>query len=122
MQNTLNPHLHEGTFVFACVRDPDRARKLEPVASIHEDEGVTVVLPEQVALREGLDILFHAAWISLRMPSALDAVGLTAAFSAALARAGVPCNVVAGAYHDHIFVPVHTAAEAMRILHELPFG
>ncbi len=122
MKTALEPFLHEGTFVFACVQDPDVARSLHAVASIQESEGVTVVVPEHVALREGLEILFRAAWISLRMPSDLDAVGLTAAFSAALAKEGVACNVVAGAFHDHIFVPVETADEAMGILQELSFG
>ena len=122
MKTALEPFLHEGTFVFACVQDPDVARSLHPVASIQEAEGVTVVVPEAVAVREGLEILFRAAWISLRMPSDLDAVGLTAAFSAALANEGVACQVVAGAFHDHIFVPVDAVGTALRILKGLTFG
>jgi hypothetical protein len=122
MKNALEPFLHNGTFVFACVPDPDLARDLRPVASIQESEGVTVVVPEDVALRKGLDVLFRAAWISLRMPSELDDVGLTAAFSSALAQAGIPCNVVAGAYHDHIFVRIDTAELAMDILRDLSLG
>jgi hypothetical protein len=60
-----------------------------------------------------------AGWITLRVHSALEAVGLTAAVSAALAREGVSCNVVAGFYHDHLFVPHDSAAQAVRLLEDL---
>jgi hypothetical protein len=43
-------------------------------------------------------------------------VGLTAAFAHALGQAGISCNVVAGAYHDHIFVPYEQAERAMEAL------
>ncbi len=55
-----------------------------------------------------MPILFRSAWITLTVHSDLQAVGLTAAFAAALAQADIPCNVVAGAYHDHLFVPVES--------------
>jgi hypothetical protein len=57
--------------------------------------------------------------ITLRVHSSLSAVGLTAAFSAALTREGVSANVIAGYYHDHIFVPVADAARAMIALEGL---
>jgi len=36
--------------------------------------------------------------------------------SAALAASSIGCNVVAGAHHDHLFVPFDRAAEALAIL------
>ena len=53
------------------------------------------------------------------MHSDLAAVGLTAAFSQALAQAGIGCNVVAGTVHDHLFVPAERAADAMAVLQAL---
>jgi len=49
----------------------------------------------------------------------LAAVGLTAAVARALADAGISCNVVAAAHHDHLFVPVDRAAEAIEALSRL---
>ncbi len=46
------------------------------------------------------------------MHSDQNAVGLTAAFAKALDDDGISCNVVAGAYHDHIFVPIELAGRA----------
>lgn len=60
-----------------------------------------------------------AAWITLRVHSALDAVGLTAAVSLALTDAGLSCNVVAGFHHDHVFVPYDRAAQAVDVLKAL---
>jgi hypothetical protein len=41
---------------------------------------------------------------------------LTAAFSATLGKAGIPCNVLAGFHHDHILVPVDLAQQAIDVL------
>ncbi|MDO4640652.1 MAG: ACT domain-containing protein [Neisseria sp.] len=39
-----------------------------------------------------------------------------------LGQAGISCNVVAGNYHDHIFVPYEQAAQAMQVLQGLQAG
>jgi len=59
------------------------------------------------------------SWITLMVPSALDAVGLTAAVATALTREGIACNVIAGFHHDHLFVPVDETARAMSALARL---
>jgi uncharacterized protein len=116
---TLEPALNPGVFVFASVKD---GRAIDPaviVASIREPEGLSVITGETDAANNGLNVLFRCAWITLTVNSALDAVGLTAAFASALGRSGISCNVVAGAYHDHIFVPVESAQTAMQVLRQL---
>lgn len=60
-----------------------------------------------------------AGWITLRVHSALEAVGLTAAVAQELATAGLSCNVVAGFHHDHLFVPHGRAQEAVALLEDL---
>jgi hypothetical protein len=79
-------------------------------------------MEEGAAEAAGVTPLFRAAWITLTVHSDLNAVGLTAAFARALGDAGISCNVMAAAYHDHIFVPVDDAARAMNALLNLQRG
>jgi hypothetical protein len=86
------------------------------IAMIHEAEGPTLILPAPEAEALGLPVVFLSAQITLTVHSALEGVGLTAAVATALADAGIPCNVVAGARHDHLFVPWDDRAAAMAAL------
>ena len=79
-----------------------------------EDEGVTVV----VTADETDDGPLWAQ-ITLRIHSSLEAVGMMAAISAALAAAEIPCNVVSAYFHDHLFVPWARREDAMRVLSAL---
>ena len=114
---SLAPVRREGAFVFVTVA-PD-APADGAFATVLEDEGRTLVLTRADADARGLDYDFVAAWITLRVHSALDAVGLTAAVSAALAKAGISCNVLAGVHHDHLLVPEDRAEDAMACLRSL---
>ena len=118
----LDPRLHEGTYAFAVLPEGREAAGLPVVATLQEAEGLTVVLPEAVAAREGFPCLFRAAWITLTVHSDLQAVGLTAAVAGALAGAGISCNILAGAFHDHLFVPAEAAQAALAVLRELQRG
>jgi hypothetical protein len=92
---------------------------LTPVATVLEAEGTTLVLPAEQARGAGLAESSGYRWITLMVPSALDAVGLTAAVATALTAEGVSCNVIAGFHHDHLFVPVDAATRAMAALDKL---
>ncbi len=116
---TLEPMRQPGVYVFASVAEAATLDGAEVVASIREREGLSLILAEEEAARLGVAPLFRAAWITLTVHSELEAVGLTAAFSTALAEKGISCNVVAGAFHDHLFVPVARAEEALAVLREL---
>ena len=72
---------------------------------------------EAINLR--LSYSFIAAWITLRVYSSLEYVGLTATFSNALSNNGISCNVISGYYHDHIFVNINDKDKAMNILKNL---
>lgn len=115
----MRPELVPGRYVFTTVADGRVPPGVTPVATVAEAEGLTLVLREEEADRAGLGHDYTAGRITLRVHSALDAVGLTAAVAAELASAGLSCNVVAGFHHDHLFVPHERAAEAVRLLERL---
>ena len=113
---SMSPRLNSGVFAFISVAGEHKPVWENVVAAIREPEGLSLVVPLDAAERLGAAILFRAAWITLTVHSDLQAVGLTAAFSRALADVGISCNVVAGAYHDHIFVPHEQGSDAMAVL------
>jgi hypothetical protein len=116
---SMKPSLNAGIYAYCVVPHGADISALSPVATVCESEGLTLVLPEEQAINAGLPVLFRAAWITLTVHSDLQAVGLTAAFAKALGQAGISCNVVAGAFHDHIFVPVEHAHRALSALEVL---
>ncbi len=115
--SSMSPDLNPGSYVFVLATGPEGLA--DAVVTVTEAEGRTLVLPRERADELGLGYDFVASWITLHVHSALDAVGLTAAFAAALTDAGISANVVAGYFHDHLFVPEDRAEEAMRVLAEL---
>jgi uncharacterized protein len=105
-----------GTFTFVTVASSDHALSEAAQATVQEAEGLTLVVPVDDARGAGFAVSFEAAWLTLEVHSALEAVGLTAEVSARLARAGIACNVIAGTFHDHLLVPVDRADEAIELL------
>jgi uncharacterized protein len=105
MLRTLTPVVREGEYVYTVLTTIESAT-VPLFATVVEDEGVTGVVRRDDADRVGYAYDFVAAWITLEVHSSLEAVGLTAAFSAALGAAGISCNVLAGFHHDHILVPI----------------
>jgi hypothetical protein len=114
----MRPRLNPGCYVFTTVAG-GVPPCVSPVVTVAEDEGLTLVLRQEEADAAGLAYDYAAAWITLRVHSALEAVGLTAAVAAVLARSELSCNVVAGFHHDHLFVPHERAEEAVTLLSSL---
>ncbi|MGY2237381.1 ACT domain-containing protein [Pseudomonas gingeri] len=116
---SMSPHLNDGDYVFCCIAETAVLQGREPIGSFREREGLTVILRREDAEALGLPFDYRAAWITLNVHSALEAVGLTAAFAGALGKAGISCNVIAGYYHDHLFVGRDDAERAMSVLQDL---
>ena len=114
---SLTPVLNGGSYVF--VHSVGEAGSEDAVVTVAEPEGRTLVLPRERAEFLGLPYGFVSSWITLQVHSSLEAVGLTAAVAGALAEAGISANVVAGYYHDHVFVPEGRREDAMRVLQQL---
>ena len=92
---------------------------IDVAAMVTEAEGTMVVISAADAMRLDIEPEFVAAWLTLNVESPLDAVGLTAAVSSALAADGIPCNMLAGYHHDHLLVPIESAERAIAILNAL---
>ena len=116
MLATLRVERRPGVFTYAAVRAPAPELLAAAHGVVTEDDLTTLVLPVEAAERAGLPVELEMAWLSLTVQSSLEAVGLTAAFSATLGKAGIPCNVLAGFHHDHILVPVDRAQQAIDVL------
>jgi hypothetical protein len=115
----MRPVHNAGNYVFCSVDNLTPEYIKEAVLIFKEQEGSTLILTKEVADKMGLKYSFIASWITLTVYSSLAAVGFTAAYSGALTRNGISCNVVAAFHHDHLFVPREDTVKALEILYEL---
>jgi hypothetical protein len=121
---SLEPELSSSDYVFCTISHASSTKELllslQPWAIIQEDEGVTLILDHSRSTGVHPDqISSPYSRITLRVHSSLEAVGLTAVVSQALATHGISANMVAGFFHDHVFVPKNRANEALVILRSL---
>jgi hypothetical protein len=117
MLASLDVEQRDGLYTFVCGDWPSLRARAHAI--VQEREGPTYVVAVADAAEAGAPVDFVAAWLTLTVWSSLDSIGLTAAVSAALAEARVPCNVIAGYHHDHLLVPVGRVDEALRVLRKL---
>ena len=122
--SNIEPVLDERNFVFCSFPTIDWKimYELNPIGIFHEKEGVTFILEQQDAVNKKIHYQSVYRLITLNVHSSLDAVGLTAAFSAKLAEKNISTNVVTAYYHDHIFVPEEKAEQALNAILELQKG
>jgi len=119
---TMEPERQPGLFAFATLAQGTSIDTANCICWMREPEGLSVVidancldrLPEHTQTTD-----YRAAWITLRVHSSLAAIGLTAAIATALSEAGISCNIVAGARHDHLFVSDAMADSALACLRDL---
>ena len=109
---SMRPELHAEAYGHAVTDAP----LVEAFARIAEAEGMTVIAPRAALQAAGVTVDVPWARISLTVHSDLAAVGLTAAIARVLAGKGISANVVAGFYHDHVFVPWARRDDAMAVL------
>lgn len=121
--SNMKPEIMDGIFVF-CTLAPSASipATISPMLTFREREGTTLVIRHEEAERAGLRHEFLSRLITLKVHSALDAVGFLAAITARLAESGISVNAVSAFYHDHLFVPVEQADEAMAVLQEMSGG
>ncbi len=116
MLASLHVERRPGVFTYAAVAAPTPELLAAAHGMVTEDEGITLILPIEVAELAGIPVDIELAWLSLAVQSSLEAVGLTAAFATTLGAHDIACNVLAGYHHDHILVPVDKAQQAIDAL------
>lgn len=117
--SSMRPEIKSGEFVFCAVEgDLIDYVHLNPISTFIELEGLTLVLAKSVADEAGIEYESVFKQITLTIHSSLDAVGLTAEFAKKLTSKGISANVIAGYYHDHIFVHTEKAQQALEALQE----
>jgi hypothetical protein len=120
MISNMTPILDDEEFIFCTTADASLAAQVQPDALswFREEEGIALILPFSTAKAFGFETSLRMRRIVLQVHSALDAVGLTAAVSSALAASGIPCNMVAAFHHDNVFIPSTMADRAMTVLQQ----
>jgi len=116
---SMRPTLSDETYVFATMETPPAALIDAAIMTFKEAEGVTLILPQDVANAQRIRAVFPCRMITLNVHSSLDAVGFLARIAARLTEMGVGLNPVAGFHHDHLFIPDDRAAEALEALDAL---
>ena len=113
----MKPELQSEEFVF-CALGNSRIQQIGCafVGAFHEAEGLTLILKRTEADRRQMDYSHVSRMITLSVHSSLNAVGFLALITSRLAARTISTNVISAYYHDHLFVPVDRAEEAMSIL------
>ncbi|MEH6406526.1 MAG: ACT domain-containing protein, partial [Leeuwenhoekiella sp.] len=92
----MTPELNKGEYVFITTNDLSQISRESSICEFKEKEGTTVVIERKKADELQLKYDFISSWITLKIHSSLEAVGLTAAFSKVLTENDISCNVIAG--------------------------
>jgi hypothetical protein len=117
---TLGPELSAESFVFSRVSEKlGRVLAPESLGFFREQEGVTLILPRELAEDHQLDYELVFRKITLTVHSSLAAVGLLAEVTRVLAARDVPVNVISGYAHDHLFILEKDVEAALKSLEEL---
>ncbi|KAK7518639.1 uncharacterized protein IWZ02DRAFT_355554, partial [Phyllosticta citriasiana] len=73
---------------------------LDPLMTLRETGGLTVIADRQAAVDNGLPFTFACRSSTLSGHSSLEAVGLMAVVAARLEELGIPVNPVSGYHHE----------------------
>ena len=117
----LRPQLSNEDYVFISLNNCsiNRVNRLDPIATIQEKEGTTLVITEERASSDNLEYDTVFKCITLGIHSSLKSVGLINAISKCLSDNGISCNVFSGYFHDHLFIQSDLSKKTIELLSDI---
>jgi len=89
------------------------------LGTFQEEEGLTIIASKQYLEDKGLKYEGSYAKLTIEAHTSLELVGLTAVLAKRLADHKISANVVAGFFHDHIFVQYDVRQSAIDAINSL---
>jgi hypothetical protein len=116
----MSPALDKETYVFCTVPTMPTGLVEKPRMVFEEAEGTTLIITKGQAEAQNIKYEYPCCMITLNVHSSLEAIGFLARITTHLAsQHGLSVNAVAGFYHDHLFIPIDRAQDAMTGLQEV---
>lgn len=106
-------------YVYAKINEKEVQNCNTVLFVFREKENTNCVLTLKEAQSKQLEYSFLCTVFRLVENTSLTAVGITAKVASALAKKGIPCNVVAAFHHDYFLVPKHLSETAFELLNAL---
>ena len=113
----MQPVLDDEQMVFCSLPTDEAEKYLTSCQGYYrEQEGVSLILNKRQADLDNLTYGPVFRRISLMVHSSLEAVGFLSRITEILAAQGISVNVVSGYFHDHLYINVKEAENAVMIL------
>ncbi len=113
----MQPVLDDEQMVFCSLPTDEAEKYLTSCQGYYrEQEGVSLILNKRQADLDNLTYGPVFRRISLMVHSSLEAVGFLSRITEILAAQGISVNVVSGFFHDHLYINVKEAENAVMIL------
>lgn len=107
------------TYGFVSVENTQFKFEEGMLGTFHEKEGVTIVATNEYLAKNGLQPEALFAKLTVEIETSLQMVGLTAVLVTKLAESNISANVIAGYFHDYIFVQYDVRQKALEVLNAL---
>jgi uncharacterized protein len=116
---TLNVTCDNLEYGFATVKDKQIDITGQVLGVFEESEGKTIIATTEYLEVNNLQHEGSYAKLTIELHTSLELVCLTATLAQKLAENKIPVNVIAGYYHDHLFVPYGLRQNAINAISNL---
>lgn len=117
--NSLKISCDNVEYGFASKKEKDVVFSDSILGLVRETEGTTIIAPKKYFEENAIPYDGPYARLTIEVHTSLDLVGLTAAFARKLTENNISANVVAGYFHDHIFVQYESRQKAIDAIYQL---